>query len=153
MAEPPHAKKHLIRPNLQVAPEGWIAVRVSDPRCLIRPIGLKRGLAPVSSIQRMKKPTYIVSLMVNRFESPKFGSGLKVCCCPQDRPLTFTWHSLYSKKLADLKAAVALYSAWHNFCRAHQTLRVTPAMESGTADHVWSVGELLSFAAPAKQRA
>jgi IS1 family transposase len=51
----------------------------------------------------------------------------------------------YSKKLDNLKAAVALYVAWYNFCRVHQTLRVTPAMEAGLTDHVWSLDELLRF--------
>ncbi len=49
----------------------------------------------------------------------------------------------FSKKLDNLKAAVALYVAWYNFCRVHMTLRVTPAMEAGIADHIWSVGELV----------
>jgi hypothetical protein len=34
--------------------------------------------------------------------------------------------------------------AWYNFCRVHQTLRVTPAMEAGIADHVWTISELLA---------
>lgn len=50
----------------------------------------------------------------------------------------------FSKKLSHLKAAVALYMAWYNFCRVHQTLRVTPAMEAGIASHVWEIGELLT---------
>lgn len=37
----------------------------------------------------------------------------------------------FSKSLVHLKAAVALFIAWYNFCRPHQTLRVTPAMEAG----------------------
>jgi transposase-like protein/IS1 family transposase len=49
----------------------------------------------------------------------------------------------FSKKLDNLKAAVALHFAWYNFCRVHRTLRVTPAMESGITDHVWGVAELL----------
>jgi IS1 family transposase/transposase-like protein len=49
----------------------------------------------------------------------------------------------FSKKLDNLKAAVTLYVAFYNFCRTHQTLRVTPAMEAGLTDHVWSVAELL----------
>jgi transposase-like protein/IS1 family transposase len=48
----------------------------------------------------------------------------------------------YSKKLANLKAAVALHFAYYNFCRVHSSLRVTPAMEAGLTDHVWSVYEL-----------
>lgn len=50
----------------------------------------------------------------------------------------------FSKKLENLKAAVALYVAWYNFCRVHVTLRVTPAMEAGIADHVWEMRELLA---------
>ncbi len=49
----------------------------------------------------------------------------------------------FSKKLDNLKAALALYFAWYNFCRVHSTLRVTPAMEAGVADHVWSLHELI----------
>jgi len=51
----------------------------------------------------------------------------------------------FSKKLDNLKAAVALYVAWYNLCGVHQTLRVTPAMEAGIADHIWSVQELLCY--------
>jgi hypothetical protein len=39
--------------------------------------------------------------------------------------------------------AVALHFAYCSFCRAHKTLRVTPAMEAGIADHVWTIAELL----------
>lgn len=50
----------------------------------------------------------------------------------------------FSKKLVNLKAAVALHFAYYNFCRIHGTLRVTPAMEAGITDHVWKVEDLLS---------
>jgi transposase-like protein/IS1 family transposase len=50
----------------------------------------------------------------------------------------------YSKKLANLKAAVALHFAFYNFCRVHSSLRVTPAMEAGLTDHVWGVAELFA---------
>jgi IS1 family transposase len=49
----------------------------------------------------------------------------------------------YSKKLDNLKAAVALHFAHYNFVRIHQTLRVTPAMAAGITDHVWELEELL----------
>jgi len=52
----------------------------------------------------------------------------------------------FSKKLDNLKAAVALHFAYYNFCRVHSSLRVTPAMEAGLSDHVWSVAELLAAA-------
>jgi IS1 family transposase len=50
----------------------------------------------------------------------------------------------FSKKWENLQAAYSLWFAYYNFCRKHQTLRVTPAMESGLTDHVWSIGELLA---------
>jgi transposase-like protein/IS1 family transposase len=50
----------------------------------------------------------------------------------------------FSKKLENLRASIALHFAYYNFCRVHSTLRVTPAMEAGLTDHVWSITELLS---------
>ena len=52
----------------------------------------------------------------------------------------------FSKKLDNHKAAVAFYTMWYNFARIHQTLRVTPAMEAGISDHVWSAEETARLA-------
>ena len=49
----------------------------------------------------------------------------------------------FSKKLENLKAAVALHFAHYNFVRVHSSLRVTPAMAAGITDHLWSVKYLL----------
>ena len=49
----------------------------------------------------------------------------------------------FSKKLENLKAAVALHFAYYNFCRIHRSLRITPAMEAGIADEVWGIDSLL----------
>lgn len=51
----------------------------------------------------------------------------------------------FSKKFNNLRAAVALYMMHYNFCRVHKTLRVTPAMEIGLADHVWELDELVAL--------
>ena len=51
----------------------------------------------------------------------------------------------FSKKVENLAYQVALYFMYYNFCRVHQTLRVTPAMEAGVSDHVWEVGENLNL--------
>jgi hypothetical protein len=48
----------------------------------------------------------------------------------------------FSKKVENHKASVALYFMVNNFGRIHTTLRVTPAMEAGVADHVWSLAEI-----------
>jgi IS1 family transposase len=50
----------------------------------------------------------------------------------------------YSKKLDNLKSAIALHFFWYDFIRVHQTLRVTPAMEAHVTNHVWNFEELLT---------
>ena len=52
----------------------------------------------------------------------------------------------FSKKVENLRAAVALHFAHYNFVRIHQTLRVTPAMEAGVTDSLWSFGRLIDEA-------
>ncbi len=59
----------------------------------------------------------------------------------------------FSKKLANHEAAVALHFMHYNFCRVHQTLRVTPAMEAGLADHVWSLEEIVGLLDAAEKKA
>ncbi len=49
----------------------------------------------------------------------------------------------FSKKWENHWAALALWFAFYNFCRVHSKLRVTPAMQAGIADHIWSIRELL----------
>jgi len=51
----------------------------------------------------------------------------------------------FSKKVENLEAAVALHFMWYNFGRVHQTLRVTPAMQAGISDHVWSIEEVVGL--------
>jgi transposase-like protein/IS1 family transposase len=50
----------------------------------------------------------------------------------------------FSKKWENLESAYALWFAYYNFCRVHKTLRVTPAMESGLTDHVWTIADLMA---------
>ena len=51
----------------------------------------------------------------------------------------------FSKKVENHEHALALYFMYYNFCRIHQTLRITPAMEAGIADHVWEVEEIIGL--------
>src|SRR5579871_543305 len=51
----------------------------------------------------------------------------------------------FSKKAANLAHAVALHFMYYNFARVHKTLRVTPAMEAGISDHVWSIEEIIGL--------
>ena len=61
----------------------------------------------------------------------------------------------FSKKIENHGHAVALHFMHYNFCRIHQTLRVSPAMEAGVTDRLWNVGdivELVETAAPRPNR-
>jgi hypothetical protein len=51
----------------------------------------------------------------------------------------------FSKKLENHAHALALYFMHYNFCRVHQSLRVTPAMEAGITGHIWLIEELVSL--------
>ncbi len=51
----------------------------------------------------------------------------------------------FSKKVENHEHMVALYFMFYNFCRIHQTLRVTPAMEASIADHVWDLEEIAAL--------
>jgi len=51
----------------------------------------------------------------------------------------------FSKKLANLKAQVALHFAHYNFVRIHETLRVTPAMAAGITHRLWGLEDLIAY--------
>jgi len=48
----------------------------------------------------------------------------------------------FSQKVVNHGHAIALYFTYYNFCRVHTTSRVTPAMEAGLTDHIWTIEEL-----------
>jgi hypothetical protein len=54
-------------------------------------------------------------------------------------------HPAFSKKLENHEHMLAIYFLYYNFCRVHQTLRVTPAMEAGISNHVWGIQELVEL--------
>lgn len=51
----------------------------------------------------------------------------------------------FSKKIDNHIAAVNLHFLYYNFCRVHQTLRVTPAMAAGIAQHVWGITDIVAL--------
>jgi IS1 family transposase len=51
----------------------------------------------------------------------------------------------FSKKVENHAYMVALYFMHYNFARIHRSLRVTPAMEAGVSDHVWSIEEIAAL--------
>jgi IS1 family transposase len=51
----------------------------------------------------------------------------------------------FSKKVENHRWAIALHFMHYNFCRVHQTLRVTPAMEAGISNHAWEIDEIVAL--------
>lgn len=51
----------------------------------------------------------------------------------------------FSKKLDHHAYAMALHYMHYNFVRIHQTLRVTPAMEAGVTDHLWTLEDVVDL--------
>lgn len=59
----------------------------------------------------------------------------------------------FSKKLENHRHAVALHFMHYNFCRIHQTLRVTPAMAAGVTDHVLEIADIVALLNPEQKAA
>ncbi len=52
----------------------------------------------------------------------------------------------FSKKKENLRAALALHFWYYDFARVHSSLRVTPAMQAGLTDRIWSLEEIVGWA-------
>ncbi len=49
----------------------------------------------------------------------------------------------FSKKWENHELSLAIQFAYYNFCKVHQTLKMTPAMKAGLTAHVWTIEELI----------
>lgn len=56
----------------------------------------------------------------------------------------------FSKCLRNHRAAISLFVSWYNLCRVHKSLRVTPGMQVGITNRVWSIEELIEAALAAE---
>jgi len=59
----------------------------------------------------------------------------------------------FSKKVENHEAMLAVFFFYYNFCRIHQTLRCTPAMEAGISSKVWELSDLVSLLDNQSERA
>ncbi len=57
----------------------------------------------------------------------------------------------FSQKKANLRAALALFFAYYNFCKMHGTIRMTPAMAAGITRKPWAMADLLVAASSSAQ--
>ncbi len=104
---------------------------------------VKLILAPLGASPGQKTPLYWGFLSSGARASRPFRVNLTV---PMRRFTRLT--NGFSKKIENLRAAVALHFAWYNFVRVHQTLGVTPAMETGVTGRLWELGDLLAYERP-----
>jgi hypothetical protein len=51
----------------------------------------------------------------------------------------------FSKKIENLHWALALHFMHYNFCRIHQTLRMTPAMKAGISSRLWEIDDIVDL--------
>jgi transposase-like protein/IS1 family transposase len=105
--------------------------------------------SPTDGEHRYSPPEVIESIPVSRIGTP---DRQRICTSHVERQnLTMRMcirrltrlTNAFSKKWENLKAALALYFAYYNFCRVHQTIRVTPAMQSGITDRISKLEELI----------
>jgi len=93
--------------------------------------------SPVSGILRIDAPT---NSPIIRCNSLMWGAYIT-------NPVALTARSpvsaAFSKKWENLRAMLAVYFAFYNFCRIHSSIRCTPAMESGLTNKVWTLRDLL----------
>jgi hypothetical protein len=59
----------------------------------------------------------------------------------------------FSKKLENHIAEVHLHFLYYNFCRIHQTLRVTPAMAAGLSQRVWNIADIVALLEASENKA
>jgi len=100
---------------------------------------------------------YSPSEVVDAVPVPKWGNPdfTKICTSHVERQnLTMRMQirrltrltNAFSKKRANLRAMLALYFCWYNFCRIHKTLRTTPAQAAGITGTVWTLRQMLEAA-------
>ena len=58
----------------------------------------------------------------------------------------------FSKRLEYLAHSVALHFMYYNFCRIHQTLRITPAIAAGVTIQLWEIGDIVGLVEAAVQK-
>ena len=59
----------------------------------------------------------------------------------------------FSKKIENHEAMLAVFFFYYNFCRIHQTLRCTPAMQAGITNKVWELSDVAALLDEAATRA
>lgn len=119
---------------------------VTDTLNIARGGSMKRGMSRLELFVSGKliKP-YVSSDLDERVRNPiKFRIGRTVAY-GYDPDTLIDMTNAFSKKVENHALAVSLHFFNYNFCRKHQTLKMTPAMAAGITDRVWSVGDIVKL--------
>ena len=140
--------------RIQVTTDGFAAY----PDAIAYSLGTRADYAQLIKIYGAPEPDehrYSPSKVIEAIPTPVFGNPdpERICTSHVERQnlnirmamRRFTrLTNAFSKKWENLKAALAFYFAYYNFCRIHSTIRCTPAMEAGITKSVWSLRDLLT---------
>ena len=140
----------------QVTTDGFAAYQYGVPFALGSNIDFGQLIKQYAAQQeetRYSPATIILSEKVPQFGNPDHN---RICTSHVERAnLTVRMQlrrftrltNAHSKSLAHHVAMQAIFFAWYNFCRKHETLKTTPAVASGCAVAPWNLRELLDSAA------
>lgn len=140
--------------RFQLTSDGFKPYALAVKTQLRKPVDFAR-LVKVYGVSRDGEQRYSPAEVVDAVPTPVYGNPVKSRICTSHvervnlsirmgmRRMTRLTTG-FSKKWSHLEFAYSLWFAYYNFCRVHKTLRVTPAMESGLSDHIWSVRELIA---------
>ena len=140
--------------RFQVSTDGFAAY----PDAMAYSLGTRVDYAKLVKIYGAPEPDehrYSPSRVIEAIPTPVFGNPdpEKICTSHVERQNLNIRMAMrrftrltngFSKKWENLKAALALYFAYYNFCRIHSSIRCTPAMEAGVTKHVWELKDLLA---------
>jgi transposase-like protein/IS1 family transposase len=140
--------------RIQVSTDGFAAY----PDAIAYSLGTRADYAQLIKIYGAPEPDehrYSPSKVIEAIPTPVFGNPdpEKICTSHVERQNLNIRMAMrrftrltngFSKKWENLKAALALYFAYYNFCRIHSTIRCTPAMEAGLTKSVWELKDLLA---------
>lgn len=106
------------------------------------PENLKGKYSPAECTGIKKTP--ITGTPVKSLVSTSYVERTNLTIRMQNRRFTRLTNA-FSKKLDNHIHAFSLFAMHYNYCKIHKTLRVTPAMEAGLTDHVWTHEEIIGI--------
>ena len=141
--------------RFQLSSDGLAAYRLSVPFVLRDRVDYGQLVKNYASTQTTTR--YSPAQIISAEKKARFGrpDHKRICTSHVERlNLSLRMHlrrftrltNGHSKSLKHHEAMQAIFFAWYNWCRVHETIKQTPAVASGLADKAWTISELLQQA-------